>query len=653
MGRRDRTCWNASLRSKALAVFAGVVGPAASLHAQVYFTDVSASSGFSGTRMYSRNFHGLGVTWLDVDNDGWDDLFVVNGKGYVKELYRNRCDGTFELRNDLLPPLQDVEFMGAVAGDYDNDGDVDLYVFTDHESSVRDGGPRDGPLNLLLKNQFVENGGDLGIRLFNEVAATAGVDDAAVPPLGTDYPGHRSAIGGFLDFDRDGFLDLYVGHWAMPAPNGDRANQDRLFRNAGDGTFDDVTADVGLPLAGDGRCRPTLGFIAAQLDDDLWPDLYVGHTGVGRADALDVLYFHDGVGGFVDTTADSPGLGDDATANMGVVAADVDNDGDFELYMSDLIFNFDPPCNPYYVNRGDSTFDDDQAAATGVVADDSWAVVFLDADQDGFQDLFVGTTLKAKRTNFFYVNAGDGTFQDESATSGVSFPGDTRGGAAADYDHDGDLDLCWVDAWTPTNAGGLKLLRNDTPSQGHWLEVDLTGTTSNRSAIGARLKARVGKTVFTRQVVGGSGAHGQDSLTVHFGLGSATAVDRLVIEWPSGAVNVLRHVAADQRLSIGEQVDTHLVLTVDPPAASEGETIEFQTSGGAPGELDLLAIVDVEGVPEFVIVDFGEFDSMGQRRHVATVPSEVAGIDVTFQAFGIEAWSGRAGGSELATVTLH
>ena len=374
---------------------------------QATFQDVTSSSGFSGTRMATNNDHALGVTWLDFDGDGWDDLFLVNGMGYVKELYRNKGDATFELRNDLLPTLPDVEFMGAIAGDYDNDGDVDLYVFTDNEDRSFNTGGLDGPLNLLLQNQRVENGGALVAPLFVDVATAAGVDDAATPPLGPDYPGHRSAIGGFLDYDRDGWLDLYVGHWCMPARRSpDVANLDHLYRNQGDGTFVDVTAQVGLPVVGDpqGRLRPTLGFIAAHLNDDLWPDLYVGHAGMTVAEAIDQLYLHDGVGSYLDGNPGSPGIGDDATANMGVVAADLDNDGDFELYMSDMAADFDPNCNPLYVNNGDGTFTDDQAVAAGISAERSWAVIFLDCDHDGFQDLFVGTMAGADRENYFFMN---------------------------------------------------------------------------------------------------------------------------------------------------------------------------------------------------------------------------------------------------------
>ena len=620
--------------------------------AQVLFTDVSSTSGFSGTKFFTNNSHALGVTWLDFDGDGWDDLFLVNGKGYVKELYRNQRDGHFVLRNDLLPSLPDVEMMGAVAGDYDNDGDIDLYVFCDHEVGNFDNGPHDGPLNLLLRNDWVENGGAFSSPLFTDVATVAGVDDVADPPLGTDYPGHRSTIGGFLDFDRDGLLDLYVGRWAMSAPNGDPANQDVLYHNKGDGTFKDVTASVGLPVADDLRNRPTLGFIAAHLDHDLWPDLYVGHTETSRKHALDTLYRHDGIGGYLDVTGDSPGLGDDATANMGVVVSDIENDGDFDLYMSDLV-TFDPGCNPLYLTHGDGTFDDDAAAAAGIVADDSWAVVFLDADQDMYEDLFVGTTWNSTHDNFFFRNRHDGTFADVTTGSGVDFHGDSRGGAAADYDHDGDLDLAWVDSWRKRGSGGFKLLRNDTLDQGHQLAVKLTGTVSNASAIGARITARVGTTKMLRQIVGGSGAHGQNSLVAHFGLADSTVVDELTIEWPSGVVEVLHDVAADQLIKRTESVGTGLALAAMPDLAGEGETITIATTCGEPNAATLLAIIAVDGIPVFTAIDFGAFDLFGRRDYIDTIPPIPAGFTVTCQAFGIESASHVAGLSPPIVVTVE
>ena len=533
--------------------------------AQVSFTDVSSASGLSGTTTATNNMHALGATWFDLDGDGFQDLFVVNGKGYVKELYHNLGDGTFSLRNDLLPVLPDVESMGAVAGDYDNDGDVDLYVFNDHEVLDMEGPPIDGPLNLLLQNQWADNGGTFSTPLFVDVAAAAGVEDRADPPLGTDYDGRRSAIGAFLDFDRDGWLDLYVAEWAMGAPDGSIANQDPLYRNLGDGTFVDVAGEVGLPQASSEpeKMRPALGFLAADFNGDLWPDLYLGHTSMDDgSQALDHLFLSDGMGGFVDAGANIPGFGDDAMANMGISTSDVDGDGDFDLYMSDRRTD-DDLCNPLYLNQGDGFFDDDSSVTAGVVADTSWATIFFDADLDGDEDLFVSTTQHAiSDANYLYLNQGDGTFADATAGSGVDIIGFSRGGAGADYDNDGDVDLAWVD-----NNGRLFLLRNDTVTSHAWLQVDLVGQWSNRSAIGSLVTVRTGTREQRRQVLGGSGAHGQNSLVAHFGVGDVSAVDEVTVHWPSGAVTRLHDVAVNQTLTLEER----FVLTPDRVVLKRGE----------------------------------------------------------------------------------
>ena len=319
---------------------------------------------------------------------------------------------------------------------------------------------------------------------------------------------------------------------------------------------------------------------------------------------------------------------------MGAIAADLDNDGDFELYMSDLPFDLDPNCNPLDVNNGDGTFTDDQAVAAGVVADRSWAVIFLDCDHDGFQDLFVGTTGDADSDHFLYMNNGDLTFRDESATSGVSVPGDTKGGAATDYDH--DLDLAWVDQTNgPLDRGGLRLLRNDTPKSGQWLMVRLVATASNRSAIGARV----------------SGAHGH--LDLHFGLASATVVDELTVEWPSGAVNTWRDLAVDQLHVLTEQIDDHVALAADPSDVAGGETLTLTTTGGMPGMLAMLLVSDVDGVPNFIELDLGTLDATGMRVFSAVVPEGCfSGLDVGFQTIAFESWSGQPVWSSVVRVTF-
>ncbi|MSR45754.1 MAG: hypothetical protein EXS13_01585 [Planctomycetes bacterium] len=233
--------------------------------------------------------------------------------------------------------------------------------------------------------------------------------------------------------------------------------------------------------------------------------------------------------------------------------------------------------------------------------------------------------------------------------------GNTKGGAAADYDHDGDLDLAWVDSYSAVwNVGGMRLLRNDTPKVGHWLEASLVATASNRSAIGARVSARVGKLRMVRQVVGGAGAHGQESLVVHFGFPGATNVDELKVEWPSGAVNTWRDLAADQLHVLTEQVNDHVGLAADPSDVAGDETLTLTTAGGSPGMLALLAVVDVDGAPTFIDIDLGTLDFAGVRASSAWVPAGCfSGLDVGFQAIAIESWSGQPGWSPVVRVTFQ
>ncbi|MSR48210.1 MAG: hypothetical protein EXS13_14315 [Planctomycetes bacterium] len=276
-------------------------------------------------------------------------------------------------------------------------------------------------------------------------------------------------------------------------------------------------------------------------------------------------------------------------------------------------------------------------------------ITWFDYDDDGFDDLLV---VNGKdHVTELYLNRGDATFALQTHLLPTLPNVDLMGAVAGD--HDGDVDLAWVDAEIPGTAGGLRLFRNDTPRTGAWLEVRLTGVDSNRSAIGSRITARVGKMQMLRQIVGGCGAHGQNMFTAHFGLGAATHVDEFTIEWPSGAVNRLRHVAVDQLLSIREQVEDHLTLTVDPDTVFAGDTLTFTASGGAPDELVMLAAVDVDGVPTFLEVDLGTFDSDGRRVLAVSVPPCLDGLTVGFRAIGCEAWSARPGYSSVETILFQ
>ena len=520
--------------------------PSSSAQAQVTFTDVSVSAGVSGDTYISNHDHGLGINWIDIDKDGWVDLFLVNGFDQSPHLFRNLGDGTFVRKDNLLPPLPNVEIMGSVFADYDNDGDSDLYLFTDNEMMET----FDGPANILLKNMLVENGGAPipGEPLFQDVTVAAGVADLIDPPLGPDYPAYRATTGGWLDYDRDGFVDLYVTHWVWKDPE-TVGNTDRLYRNNGDGTFTDVTSECGIHAGEDpSQLRSALTFLGAHLDGDLWPDMYIGNVRDQAPYHHDLVYRNNGDGTFSDISGPHPGPGDDTEADMGIGTADIDLNGTWDIYIADL-YNTSldelPLGNPLFLGNGDGTLQDNSAVAAGVDFDASWGVSFFDADHDGYEDLFVATM---PPDHLLYMNNQNGTFTEIAAAAGVSGPGNGRGSATADYDHDGDVDLAVVNL-----NGELKLYRNDTPNNGHWLQTNLHATVSNRDAIGTLVKVAIGGKNMMRQVIGGTSAHSQDERTRHFGLNNSTRVDTVEVLWPSGLVNTYHDVGADQFLEAVER----------------------------------------------------------------------------------------------------
>jgi hypothetical protein len=343
-------------------------------------------------------------------------------------------------------------------------------------------------------------------------------------------------------------VDLFVGHWAVAHP-GHANNADRLYLNNGDGTFTNVSDGCGIHTS-DGpaeNIRPALAAIAAHLDDDLWPDIWVGNIMDPPPHQYDFIYNNNGDSTFSDNTANSPGVGDDAPAAMGFTIGDIELDGDWDGYISDIFSMGDAPLgNPLYLGNGDGTFADNSADVAGVQSVSSWGVNFIDVDQDRYPDLFVASMTNGQ-IDELYINDQDGTFTLLSAASGINVQAKARGSAAADYDGDGDLDIVvtYVD-------NSLTLYRNDTVGAGHWLQVELVGAFSNRDAIGSVVKATVGGDVLMRQVFGGNSAHSQDMLALHFGLDDATTVDQVEILWPSGIVDVLSGVPADQHITVPE-----------------------------------------------------------------------------------------------------
>ena len=426
------------------------------------------------------------VNFVDYDNDGDLDLFVSNGPqaGSTNFLYRNDGEGVFtKIAED--PIVSDhTPSVGTTWGDYDNDGDLDLYVTNWY------GQP----------NQLYANNGD---GTFDRI--TTG------PPVAD--PGFSEAAS-WGDYDADGDLDLYVA-------NSDGSLRNALYTNKGDGSFTRV--DSGAPVT-DTRASRSVSWVDYDADGDL--DLFVTNEFSQVNDLYRNLRVETGTPTFVRITTGA--IATDEGSSISSSWGDYDNDGDLDLFVANAGQN-----NALYTNNGDGTF---AALTEGPVVNDggsSYGSTWGDYDNDGDLDLFVTNAFRGLTTNFLYANNGDGTFTRITDGPIAAETGWTYGSAWGDYDDDGDLDLFIAKVNDEDNV----LYRNDAAAGNHWFTLRLIGTASNTSAIGAivRVKATLGGASVwqMREVTAQSGYTGQN-LRVHFGLGNATVIDSLRIEWPSG-----------------------------------------------------------------------------------------------------------------------
>ena len=530
--------------------------------AQAQFAEVGAAAGVDDAG------NGSGVAWGDYDGDGDPDLYVSNFSG-SNRLYRN--DGIGFADVTAVAGVDDTgNGSGAVWGDYDNDGDLDLYLTN----------------RLLEANRLFRNDGIA----FTLVGVTTGVSD----------PGNGWGAA-WADYDNDGDLDLYLSN---------DGSTNRLFRNDA-GAFTDVSAAAGVDDVG-----RDLGVAWGDYDSDGDVDLYVAKL----EPETNKLFRNDGTV-FADMSA-AAGV-DDPGDGVAVVWGDYDNDEDLDLYVA----NFGS-ANKLYRNDG-SVFADVSAAAGVDDPGYSAGAVWWDYENDGDLDVYPAHYVGVNR---LYRNDGSG-FTEIGAAAGVSDPGDGLGAACGDYDDDGDLDLYVANAYTP---GENRLYRNDAASGNHWLTVGLVGTVSNRSAIGTRVLAVANGTSRVREVSGGSGYMSQSSLPVEFGLGSATMVEYLEIRWPSGVVQSLNDVAADQRLSIAEATPTMVAL--NPPSVGAGVA---RLSPAFPNPFRSSTTIDFT-LPRAGRVTVDVFNPIGRR--VARLADRSLGA-----GRHLLAWSGRdAAGRELA-----
>lgn len=533
----------------------------------VKFVNVAREAGLRAKTIYgseNRNKYliettGCGCAFYDYDQDGWLDIFLVNGTRFeskwtaadapVSRLYKNNRDGTFTDVTKEAGIARTGWGAGCCVGDFDNDGWDDLFVTYWGDCS-------------LWKN--------LGNGKFVDVAAKAGVTTRTKSGLKR----HNTGCA-FVDYDKDGHLDLFVANYIdfdprtapLPesgpckykgilvacGPPGLQGGKNILFRNNGDGTFADVSEKAGI-LKTPGTYG--LGVVAADFDNDGWPDIYVANDSTSSA-----LYKNNRDGTFTDVAIEA-GAAYSADgkpqAGMGVAVADFNADGRFDLVKT----NFAGDTTSLYRGMPDGMFEDQtlQSGLGRVTRFLGWGASFVDFDNDGWPDILlcnghvypeVGESASEsgyRQRKVAYRNLRNGKFAEVSAELGPGIdekaPG--RGMAIGDFDNDGDLDAlvnCVNDV--------PQLLRCDSSTGNKWIKVKLTGTKSNRTGIGARIYCTAGGRRQMDEVRSGGSYLSQPDLRVHFGLGAEETAN-LEIHWPSGIVDKLTGVKANQILSVTE-----------------------------------------------------------------------------------------------------
>jgi hypothetical protein len=532
-----------------------------------HFTDIAKKAGltdsvvFGGVdrKKYIIETTGTGVAIFDYDNDGWPDIFIVNGssleaplhgKAPTNHLYHNNHDGTFKDVTEIAGLTHSGWGQGVCVGDYDNDGWEDLYV------------------TYYGKNVLYHNNGDGTFTDMSEKAGVAGSGKAW---------GNGCA---FVDYDRDGHLDLMVANYVdfdlatTPAP-GDRstciwkgapvmcgpqglpAAKNILYHNNGDGTFENASAKSHIDKA-DGHY--SLSVSTLDYDDDGWPDIFVACDSTAS-----ILYHNNRDATFTDVAITAGAAFNEdgrAQAGMGSTIADYNGDGKLDIFKT----NFSDDTATLYRNNGNGTFDDvTYPAGLGLNTKYlGWGAMFLDFDNDGWPDLVLvnghvypevdsqhlGSAFQEPR--ILYHNNGNGTFTDISADAGpgITALNSSRGLAIGDLWNDGRLSAVISNMNAPPS-----LLVNDVRTPNHWITFHLMGTSfnsssrklrTNRDAIGARITMKAGSRIFVDEVRSGSSYDSNNDMRVHFGLGSVTKLDSVEVRWPGGLTEKFEALATDK-----------------------------------------------------------------------------------------------------------
>jgi hypothetical protein len=532
------------------------------------FVDVAERAGLTDAIIYGGverkryiiETNGCGVAFLDYDDDGWVDILLLTGsrlEGFAKgveptnRLYRNNRDGTFVDVTDKAGLRHSGWASSVCAGDYDNDGYTDIFITYWGQ-------------NLLYHNN--------GNGTFTDATQKAGLYNKET----------RWGSGcTFVDYDRDGKLDLFVANYlkfdlarapepgkgancfwkGVPVncgPKGLPTDTNLLYHNNGDGTFKDVSETSGIAkITG----RYSMTATTLDFNNDAWPDIYVACDSTAST-----LYRNNRDGTFTDVALEAgTAYNEDgqAQAGMGVAVGDYNADGNADIFKTH--FSDDLPA--LYKNSGRDFFEDASRAAgfdhTRYV---EWGAGFADFDNDGWPDIMIATgsvypevekifkEYPHRSPRLVYRNQGDGRFQEVTARAGPGTltPKSSRGCAFGDFDNDGDIDVLVMNMNEPP-----LLMRNEYNSAGHqgphnWLTVKLTGTRSNRSAIGARVVLKTNSHIQVQEITSQSSYYSHNDLRLHFGLGTNQKADQLEIRWPNGQTEIIRDVPANRIVKIKE-----------------------------------------------------------------------------------------------------